>query len=85
MGCCCSRFAEPQFPKDARTIPITEVNCQSVYEPSFVLVDPGQDRVPLLKLEEPIEINALQSSDTSSVDNVFIQEILKQVDDSSTD
>ena len=76
MGCCCSNINEYSITKIASSIPVSEVNCECVYEPAFVLSDPNQDNIPLLTNESIQPTKRIESSDSSTNDEKIIQNFL---------
>ena len=82
MGCLCSS-PEPA-PKSTIALPATEVNVQTVYEPTYIQTSEIQDKTPLLNAVSPAEIT-VTDSDTSDVDQEMIKNLLDQVELSSDD
>ena len=80
MGCLCSS-PEPA-PKSTIALPATEVNVQTVYEPTYIQTSEIQDKTPLLNAVSPAEIT-VTDSDTSDVDQEMIKNLLDQVELSS--
>ena len=77
MGCLCSA-PDRIVTKAGDIVPVAEVNCQTVYEPTFSLSAPKQDGVPLLNAVSPANIT-VSDSDTSDVDQEMIKNLLEQV------
>ena len=84
MGCLCSCFSSPDPTPKSVSLPATEVNVQTVYEPSYAATSEIQDNLPLLNAVSPANIT-ISDSDTSDVDQEMIKNLLDQVQLSSDD